>query len=127
LLIFCRNGWRNSGKPYELDRTRNILNVGAENRVDIARAVQHAEDVDAIREWHIENHIAANGKASQIICQIVASMTNLRILGKCSKFFVELVDERICLCFAVVCMKSQISSRSAWARGRLKMRGIRQL
>ncbi len=57
--------------------------------------MQHAEDVDAIHERQIENHIAANGKASQILRQIVAGTTNLRILGKCLKFFIELVDERI--------------------------------
>ena len=50
-----------------------------EHRIDIARAMQHAHDIDPVVEWQVENNVAPYRKTTHTGRQLLAGTTHHRL------------------------------------------------
>ncbi len=50
-----------------------------EHRIDIARAMQHAHDIDPVVEWQLENNVAPYRKTAHTGRQFLAGTTHHRL------------------------------------------------
>jgi len=94
--IISRSSEAASGNTFAASITRT------ENSAEIARAMQHADNLDSIRQRQIKNHIVAKGKASEVLAQFFACAADVRIARHAIENLVKPVEKRVGPCLAVL-------------------------
>ncbi len=73
-----------------------------ENSVQIARAMQHSDNLDSVRQDQLKNHIAATGKAPEVLAQLAACAAYARIARQAMETLVKPVEKKVGPCLAVL-------------------------
>jgi len=76
--------------------------VQRKDRVQVARAMQHADDFDAFREGKVKDDIPAHRKTSQTGFEFVTRASHVRLFGQCADFPVNSINEGVGARLAVI-------------------------
>ena len=66
-----------------------------EHRIDIARAMQHAHDIDPVVEWQVENNVASDRKTAHTGRQLLAGTTHHRLRCQQPELLVDVIHPAI--------------------------------
>lgn len=89
----------------------------SENSIDIAGAMEDADNPQAALILEIKDHIAPHREAAQTRHQFVAAAAEARLVGQVLKLRIDQVNEGVSLVGVSAAMNTQISPRSALALG----------